>query len=415
MRDTKHWPISQEQVLQAFRYVKANRGGCGVDGQSILKFENKLADNLYRIWNRMASGSYFPHAVKAVPIAKKNGGKRILGIPTVSDRVAQTVVKMHLEPIMESVFDADSYGYRPGRSAHQAIAVTRKRCWQYDWVVDFDISKLFDQIDHCRMMKALRFHVKDKWVLLYVERWLKAPLKYGDGRTERRCAGTPQGGVISPLLANLFLHYTFDAWMRRRFPSLVFCRYSDDGLIHCHSQDQAKYVLRALTARFLECDLELNLAKTSIVYCRDSNRQQEYSRVHFDFLGYRFLQRRAVSRAAKVFASFSPAVSPMAEKAIRAQMRGWNLRSRTFLSLREVAARASPIIRGWLNYYCKFNKASFDRIGAYINSMLVKWAMHKFKRLRRQRGKANHWLAEVMRQRPSLFPHWSAGFKRIVE
>ena len=296
MDAAKPFAIPKQLVWQAYLEVKSKGGAAGVDHESLEDFERNLKKNLYRIWNRMSSGSYFPPAVKAVPIPKKSGGTRILGVPTVSDRIAQTVVKLLLEPILEPVFDENSFGYRPGKSAHDAIAVTRKRCWQYDWVVEFDIRGLFDNINHDMLMKALRHHCDCRWVLLYVERWLKAPLQQRDGSLTARDKGTPQGGVVSPILANLFLHYAFDAWVRRRMPRIPFCRYADDGLLHCKSRRQAEYVMRAISKRFRECGLEIHPDKSCIVYCKDVNRQEEYPRISFTFLGYTFRPRRCVDK-----------------------------------------------------------------------------------------------------------------------
>ena len=285
MKVAKPFEISKKLVWQAYLAVKSNGGAAGVDNESIESFEQTLKNNLYRLWNRLSSGSYFPPPVKAVPIRKKSGGTRILGVPTVSDRIAQTVVKLALEPILEPVFDENSFGYRPGRSALDAVAVTRKRCWKYDWVVEFDIRGLFDNIRHDLLLKALRHHCDCRWVLLYVERWLKAPLQQQDGRLVSRPRGTPQGAVVSPVLANLFLHYTFDAWVRRELPGIPFCRYADDGLLHCRSRYQAEYVMRRISARFRQCGLEIHPDKSSIVYCKDGTRTGGYSKISFDFAG----------------------------------------------------------------------------------------------------------------------------------
>ena len=204
---TKPFNIDKKLVYDAYRAVKDKAGAAGVDGQSLEQFDKDLMQNLYKIWNRMSSGSYFPPPVRAVSIPKKNGGQRILGVPTVADRVAQMVVKQVVEPVLEPIFMPDSYGYRPGKSALDAIGITRKRCWQYDWILEFDVRGLFDNIDHTLLLRAVRKHVKCKWALLYIERWLKAPIELEDGTLVERTRGTPQGGVISPVLANLFMHY----------------------------------------------------------------------------------------------------------------------------------------------------------------------------------------------------------------
>ncbi len=318
----KPFNIPKQLVWQAWLEVKSNQGSAGVDDQTLAVFEQDLKNNLYRIWNRMASGSYFPPAVKAAPIPKSSGGTRVLGVPTVSDRVAQTVVKLALEPMLEPVFDENSFGYRPGKSAHDAIAVTRERCWRYDWVVEFDIRGLFDNLEHDLLLKALQPHCECRWVLLYVERWLKAPLQQRDGSLTQRQKGTPQGGVVSPLLANLFLHYAFDAWVRREMPKVPFCRYADDGLPRRKTLSQAEYVLKRISARFRECGLEIHPDKSGIVYCQDQNRAEAYARIGFDFLGYTFRPRRCVDKHGSVHPNFLPAISRSSQKKVNRQIRG---------------------------------------------------------------------------------------------
>ncbi len=288
MKTAKSFDVSKELVWQAYKLVKGNKGAAGVDEQSLVEFDADLSNNLYRIWNRMASGSYFPPPVKAVEIPKKSGGNRILGVPTVTDRIAQMVVKLRLEPKVEPYFHEDSYSYRPGKSAHQALEVTRQRCWRYDWVLEFDIRGLFDNIDHSLLMKAVRKHTDCKWSILYIERWLKAPMQMQNGRIIAREKGTPLGGVISPLLANLFLHYAFDKWMAAYFQKNPFCRYADDGLVHCHSLEEAQSMRERIDARFKECGLELHPDKTKIIYCKDNNRRGTHDHIQFDFLGYTF-------------------------------------------------------------------------------------------------------------------------------
>jgi RNA-directed DNA polymerase len=293
LKKAKPFAISKKVVWEAWKEVKANHGAAGVDGESISDFEEDLKDNLYKIWNRMSSGSYFPPPVRTVEIPKKSGGKRLLGIPTVSDRTAQMVVKRYLEPVLEPHFHKDSYGYRPGKSAIQAVEVTRRRCWRYDWVLEFDIKGLFDNIDHALLMRAVRKHTRCKWILLYIERWLKAPFEKEDGTLVERTKGTPQGDVISPLLANVFLHYVFDKWMERRYPQNPFCRYADDGVVHCRSKVEALQLKGVLEARFRQCNLELHPEKTRVVYCKDDDRRGNYSHTSFDFLGFTFRPRRS--------------------------------------------------------------------------------------------------------------------------
>ena len=414
MRKAKPFDISKHLVAAAFEKIRANRGAAGVDERSIQEFEENLKGNLYKIWNRLASGSYFPPPVKAVAIPKKSGGQRVLGIPTVSERVAQMVVKMTLEPVLEPVFHGDSYGYRPGKSAHQAIDVTRRRCWRNDWVVEFDVRGLFDNIRHDLLMKAVRFHSDCKWVLLYVERWLVAPLQLESGELQARNRGTPQGGVVSPLLANLFMHYVFDLWMTKKFPALPFCRYADDGLVHCRSEKQAKLLLRELDRRFHDCGLELHPTKTKLVYCKDAHRRQEYENTTFDFLGYTFRPRRAVDRHGCLWLNFSPAISGTAAKAIRQTVRSWRIQLKSDKTIADLARMFRPYIQGWVNYYCRFYKTGFARTGEHLNTALIRWAMRKYARLRGHRRRTKQWLARIAAKQPNLFPHWKLGFRPVV-
>ncbi len=295
MSATKPFVIPKLLVFEAWKAVKANAGSAGVDKETIDDFESELKNNLYRIWNRMSSGTYFPTPVKAVAIPKKNGGERILGIPTVADRVAQMVVKMVLEPAVEPIFLPDSYGYRPAKSALDAVDTTRRRCWQYDWILEFDIKGLFDNIDHALLLRALDKHTDCKWVKLYIRRWLTAPLQRADGTLVERTKGTPQGGVVSPVLANLFMHYVFDVWMTRTFPGVPWCRYADDGLVHCKTEAEAHAIKAALQSRLAVCGLEMHPEKTHIAYCKDANRKGKYPITKFDFLGYSVSRRELQS------------------------------------------------------------------------------------------------------------------------
>jgi RNA-directed DNA polymerase len=405
----KPFEISKKLVWQAYLEVKSNGGAAGVDKESIEAFEQNLKNNLYRIWNRLSSGSYFPPAVKAVPIRKKSGGTRILGVPTVSDRIAQTVVKLVLEPILEPVFDDDSFGYRPGRSALDAVEVTRKRCWYYDWVVEFDICGLFDNIRHDLLMKALRHHCDCRWVLLYIERWLKAPLRQQDGSLVARHKGTPQGAVVSPLLANLFLHYTFDAWIRRAIPGIPFCRYADDELLHCRSRYQAQYVMRCISERFRQCGLEIHPDKSSIVYCKDVNRTEDYSRISFDFLGYTFRPRRCVNPQGQVHANFLPAISRASMKEIHRRIRGWHIQLRSDKTLLELSRILNPILRGWHAYFGRFYPSALGQIWNNLNEYLARWVRRKYKRFFRHKRRARRYLARLARAHPDLFIHWRLG------
>jgi len=346
MSKAKPFIISKWQVMQAYELVKANAGAAGVDKQSISDFERNLNDNLYKLWNRLSSGSYFPPPVKAVAIPKKTGGERILGMPTVSDRIAQMVVKLEFEPQVEPHFLADSYGYRPNKSALDAVGITRERCWRYDWVLEFDIKGLFDNISHDLLLKAVYKHTDTPWVKLYIERWLTAPMQMPDGELIKRNKGTPQGGVVSPVLSNLFLHYVFDKWLQNHYRNTPWCRYADDGIVHCQSEGEAQHMLEALKQRFQSCGLALHPVKTKIVYCKDGSRKGNYEQTSFDFLGYTF--RRRLCRNTKrnsVFVNFTPAVSKTAMKSMRQRVRTLRVRTRTELSLEQVAKWLNPIIK----------------------------------------------------------------------
>lgn len=407
MDKAKPFCIPKHAVWEAYKRVKANHGAAGVDGQSIADFEENLSGNLFKLWNRMCSGSYHPPPVLRVEIPKASGvGVRPLGIPTVADRIAQTVGKNYLEPILEAVFDEDSYGYRPHRSAKEAIATARTRCWRNDWVLEFDIRAFFDNLNHDLLLRAIRHHTDCKWLLLYVERWLTAPVQLEDGSWVARDKGTPQGGVISPLLSNLFLHYVFDRWMRKQFPDIPFERYADDAICHCKTLVQAQQLLAALGERFAECHLELHPQKTRVVYCKDDDRRGHYPDHSFDFLGFTFRPRRSKNRWGKSFINFSPAVSNKAAKAMRSKMRGWGLHNRSDKSLDDLARMFNPVIRGWMNYFTKFYKSAMYPTLRHLDRYLVRWASRKYKKLYRHRRRAQQWLARIAQSRPGLFAHW---------
>lgn len=409
---TKPFNISKQLVMQAYRLVKANAGAGGVDRQSLEDFERDLKDNLYKIWNRLSSGSYFPPAVKAVAIPKKTGGERILGVPTIGDRVAQTVVTLCFEPSVEPYFLSDSYGYRPNKSALDAIRITRERCWHYDWVLEFDIRGLFDNISHELLMKAVKKHTQCKWVILYIERWLKAPMQMLDGGQKQRDRGTPQGGVVSPVLSNLFMHYVFDAWMKRTYPRRPWCRYADDGLVHLKTEQEAQEMLLALKKRLEECGLELHPEKTRIVYCKDGQRKGRYLNESFDFLGYTFRPRVCKNRKRdSMFVSFTPAVSKTALKAMRAKTRRDNLRNRTDLSLVQIAKWYNPVLQGWLNYYGSYCRSGMYPVWRHFNKTLIAWAMRKYKTFRQRKTRASMFLERISKQRPKLFVHWRNGMQ----
>ena len=406
----KPFVIDKRAVLYAWKCVKANKGTAGVDKQSLADFETDLKNNLYKLWNRMSSGSYFPPPVKAVAIPKKAGGVRLLGVPTVADRVAQMIVKLAFEPQVEPYFLPDSYGYRPGKSALDALGVTRQRCWKYGWVLEFDIKRLFDRIPHDLLLKAVHKHTDNPWVLLYIKRWLTVPLQHENGRKEVRDKGTPQGGVISPLLANLFLHYVFDKWMQKFYPSLVWCRYADDALVHCCSEAEARQLLGVLQRRFQSCGLELHSQKTKIVYCKDDRRKGSYKNTTFDFLGYTF--RRRVCKNSKLnslFLSFTPAVSKTAQKAMRRKIRKMRIRSRSDLELTQIANWLNPVLSGWLAYYGRYCRSALYSVFRHVNKAMVRWARRKYKRLRQHKTRAMQLLEKVAKRCPRLFAHWRAG------
>jgi group II intron reverse transcriptase/maturase len=412
MTETKPFSISKHDVWNAYKLVKANRGAAGVDGQSLSAFEKDLKGNLYKIWNRMSSGSYVAPPVRLVEIPKGDGRMRPLGIPTVGDRIAQTVAKMVLEPMVEPQFHPDSYGYRPGKSALDAVAAARQRCWRMDWVIDLDISAFFDNLRHDLVMKAVAHHTDLKWLHLYVERWLKAPLQLKDGTLKDRTAGTPQGGVVSPLLANLFMHYAFDDWLKRHYPDVPFERYADDALIHCRSKAQAEQLLGAVRERLRQCGLELHPTKTKLVYCKDDDRRGTFEPHCFDFLGYTFQPRRAKNRHGKFFVSFLPAISNKAAKAVRQTIRDWRLAySRNNQTLEDLAKLTDPYVRGWMNYYGRFYRSKCVLVLRHLNDMLVQWAMRKYKRFRRRERAAVHWLGRIAHNNSGLFALWQLGVK----
>src|SRR5438876_617437 len=394
MRTTdKPFSIDKKRVYEAYKAVKSNAGSAGVDGQTIEQFDSDLRNNLYKLWNRMSSGSYFPPPVRAVSIPKKTGGQRILGVPTVADRVAQMVVKQLIEPDLDPIFLADSYGYRPRKSAHDAIGVTRKRCWKYDWVLEFDIKGLFDNIDHELLLRAVRRHVTCKWALLYIERWLTAPMEQADGLKAERTRGTPQGGVVSPILANLFLHYAFDLWMTRTHPDLPWCRYADDGLVHCRTELEAEAIKASLQSRLSECQLELHPTKTRIVYCKVNGRRGVYPNVTFDFLGYCFRPRRVMQPSdRKVVGGFTPAVSPTAMKAMCATIRDLNIRRSTQDTLADIARKLNPLLRGWIAYYGRYTPSALYALYRYVNQTLLAWVQRKFKRFKKHKVRAASFL-----------------------
>ena len=408
---SKPYDISKQVVAAAFEKVAKNKGAPGVDGVTVEQFAQDYKNNLYKVWNRMSSGSYFPSPVRMVEIPKEHGGgTRVLGVPTVADRTAQAVAVAYLEPRVEPVFHPDSYGFRPGRSQHDAIETCRARCFRYDWVLDLDIEKFFDNVDHDLVLKAVAHHADEQWILLYVQRWLKVPMHGRDGSVVVRDRGTPQGAVISPLLANLFLHYTFDAWMAREFPHVPFERYVDDVIVHCVSEQQARRLREAIAQRLEECGgLRLHPTKTRIVYCKTSRRYGRHDRVSFDFLGFTFKPRSAKAKDGTISTTFTPAISTDSAASIRAQIRDLRLHRRTTLTFEELAKVINPLASSWMAYYGKFNPWATLNVLYHIDRYLVRWARRKFKHLRRAPARAYRTLAKIKRSRPGLFAHWRAA------
>lgn len=408
----KSFDISKQHVWEAYRRVAANKGAPGVDGQTLAEFEADLKNNLYKIWNRMSSGSYFPPPVRAVEIPKPHGdGVRVLGVPTVADRIAQTVVAKHLEGRAEPRFHSDSYGYRPGKSAGDAVEACRRRCWERNWVIDLDVAQFFDTVPWDLIVKAVESVTDTAWVLLYVKRWLAAPLQQADGALVERMKGTPQGSAVSPILANLFMHYAFDAWMVREHPGVPFERYADDAVVHCVSRRQAEHVLADITARMSEVGLQLHLDKTRIVYCQDGKRREEWEHTSFTFLGFTFRARKARARSGGYFTSFQPAMSTEALKAKSAELRAMRIHRRTTLTLDDLARRLNPIVAGWMNYYGRFYRSAMYSLLRRLNSYLRRWAGKKYRRLRTHKRFKRWWTGLIDRE-PGLLAQtkWVRGY-----
>ncbi|NOU42215.1 MAG: group II intron reverse transcriptase/maturase [Methyloglobulus sp.] len=408
----KPFEIPKRLIWEAWKRVAANKGAPGVDKESIDAYRNQLGQNLYILWNRMSSGSYLPQPVREVLIPKEDGQSRPLGIPTVNDRVAQMAVKMMLEPRLEPIFHASSFGYRPGRNAHQAVNQARRHCWRYDWVLDMDMKAFFDTIDHDLMMRAVEKHVPEKWIRLYIRRWLESPVALAEGGLQERSRGTPQGGVISPLLANLFLHYAFDVWMQHCYPGIPFERYADDIVCHCRSKEEGEALLKCLEQRLTECKLQLHPVKTRLVYCKDGKRRGEHTETRFDFLGFSFHARTVQDRHGQLFSGFNPGVSGKALKRMSSAIRSLKINRSTTWTLPMLAARMNPMVRGWVTYYGAFYPETLKRFLVRIDLRLGRWARNKYKRLRGHKRQAWAWLKRCRESLPGLFVHWDFVYSK---
>ena len=412
---TKSLPISKRMVYDSYLKVIAKDGSAGIDKQSIEMFNENLSDNLYKIWNRMTSGSYLAPPVRTVLIPKKQGGKRPLGIPTVSDRIAQGVVKDYLEPSLENVFHSSSFGYRPGRSAHNALQQCQENCIKYAWVVDVDIRGFFDNLSHEMMMQLLQQHTQEKWVLMYVERWLKAGVEQADGSIVARTKGTPQGGVISPLLANVYLHHGFDKWMDEVNLQNPFERYADDIVIHCSSKEEAEQLLEKLKVRMQQYELELHPEKTQIVYCKNYQRNERHDNNSFTFLSYSFQPRTIKSKfgSKNRLLVFGAAISQQAKTSIKTKLRAILRTQWSTQTLAWFAEKLNPKIRGWVNYYSKFNQNIAYKVFYYLNELIRQWIKNTYK----IRGKT--WLYDkyklIQSTNPVLFYHWAIRNKILMD
>lgn len=411
---TKSLPITEAMVKAAYKKVKSNQGSAGVDQISLAEYQQDLGNNLYKLWNRLASGSYFPSSVREVKIPKGNGKERKLGIPTVSDRIAQQVIKHYLEPRLEAEFHGNSYGYRPLKSAHQAVEAVRKNVRNYSWVVDMDIKSFFDEVDHELLMKTLDGHVEERWVKMYVKRWLESPIKTSEGEENiKEGKGTPQGGVISPLLANLYLHYALDKWIDLSFKDVPFVRYADDVILHCRSESEAKEVLSQIRERLRTCGLRLNEEKTKIVYCQDYRREKKRYTKKFDFLGFRFQPRTKKSIRGGLFLGYDCEISPKSRQRIVKSWRELSFHSWSRTTAQELANKFNPMIRGIINYYGKYRRRGLEILFRNFHFRLAKWATNRYKRFKRSYRQAYHWIKAVCKGFPNLFYHWSIGFKHI--
>lgn len=410
LQNGKTVPVSKAMVWDAFKRIKNKGRVQEIGAKSLKKYEEELKSNLYKLWNRMASGSYFPPPVEEVKIPKTGGGERKLGVSPLSDKVGQMVIKQAIEARLEAVFVENSYGYRPGKGAHQALETVRKNCHQHGWVIDVDIKGYFDNIDHGLLLKALSRHVEEKWILMYVRRWLEVPVKQSDGQlTERRGKGVAQGGIISPMLANLFLHYALDKWLTKDYPQVKFVRYADDVIIHVNSEQEAQRLLQSIRTRLKACKLSLNEQKTRIVYCKSYNRREEYPVVSFDFLGYSFQPRSKYHTIYKGGIGFSPAISQRSRSQIYEVLKTMELHKRTERRLEQLASELNPKLLGWIHYYGRYKKYKLREVFWHLDMRLVKWLVKKYKRLQGSMKRGWARLREIYKQMPTLFAHWEAG------
>lgn len=407
MNKTKSFDIPKQLIIKAYQQVFKNKGVEGIDGITIEKFNDNLKGNLYKLWNRMSSGSYKPQPLRVVKIPKNPEGHRMLCIPTVYDRVAQTTVALYLEPLVEPIFHENSYGYRPNKSSLDAVEVTRKRCWKYDWVIDLDIAEFFDSLDHDLVLQTIKTYTNCKWVILYVERWLKVSIQQPDGNMIIRNKGIPQGSPISPIISNIVMHLIFDEWMKHKYSTIPFERYVDDVIVHCKTYKQASFIKHIIQSRLLKFRLELHSEKTSIVYCKDDNRQENFSKYTFDFLGYTFRPRRARSKRGGLFTSFLPAISNKAKKKIKKNIRAWKLHRRTEKTLEELADKINPIVRGWIQYYGKFYKTEMNIFIRNIENYLLRWIMAKYKNFRNKVRHSWKFMSKIKKKFPNMFYHWT--------
>jgi RNA-directed DNA polymerase len=407
-------PITQQMVREAYRKVKSNQGSAGVDKESLEMYQADLSSNLYVLWNRLSSGSYFPKPVREVLIPKANGSNRKLGIPTVSDRIAQQVIKSYLEPRLEVEFHNNSYGYRPLKSAHQAVEAVRENVRQYAWVIDMDIKSFFDEVNHELLMKALECHVPETWIKMYITRWLESSSQTKDGNLINKDGnGTPQGGVISPLLSNLYLHYTLDKWLTKHYPNIAFVRYADDVVVHCNNEEEAKQILEAIRKRLEECKLRLNEDKTKIVYCQDYRRKERKDyRKKFDFLGFTFKPVSVASGKGGLFLGYNCSISQTSQTRINAKWKDLKLRRQSTITIQDIAMKINPQMIGIIRYYGKYKVWSLQKVIRQFHFHLAKWVLNKYKSLKRSYNKAYKWLTIIRESYPTMFYHWTL-FKTI--